>query len=72
LLLTVAIRATFLKPLFLLLTLVRFHTLIENQPINIYWSHYRDGLTPNFGKEAAATFVSNCKAPYIHSPACIE
>jgi hypothetical protein len=31
------LRAAFLKPLFLIMMMVRFHALIENQPINQEW-----------------------------------
>ena len=31
------LRAAFLKPLFLIMMMVRFHALIENQPINAEW-----------------------------------
>jgi hypothetical protein len=50
LLVTVAIRAAFLKPLFLISMLIRFHALIEGQPLNMQWAHYLDGLTPDFSK----------------------
>ncbi len=31
------VRAAFLKPLFLIMIMVRFHALVENQPINQVW-----------------------------------
>jgi hypothetical protein len=31
------LRAAFLKPLFLIMMMVRFHALIENQPLNQEW-----------------------------------
>ena len=37
-LLAAALRASFVKPLFLIMIMVRFHTLIENQPINEEWN----------------------------------
>lgn len=46
-----AIRAAFIKPLFLISMLVRFHTLIEEQPINMQWSHYLDQLSPDLGRK---------------------
>jgi len=49
-LLATVIRAAFIKPLFLISMLVRFHTLIEDQPINTQWSHYLDQLSPDFSR----------------------
>lgn len=49
-----AIRAAFIKPLFLISMLVRFHTLIEEQPINMQWSHYLDQLSPDLGRKRSA------------------
>jgi hypothetical protein len=50
LLLTMAIRAAFVKPLFLISMLVRFHSLIESQPVNREWSGYLDQLSPDFSR----------------------
>jgi hypothetical protein len=32
-----SVRSAFVKPIFLIMIMVRFHTLIENQPINQSW-----------------------------------
>jgi hypothetical protein len=55
LLLTIAIRAAIVKPLFLISMLVRFHALIEGQPINRQWTGYLDGLSPNFSRGTRAS-----------------
>jgi hypothetical protein len=34
----IALRAAFLKPLFLILLILRFHLLVEDQPVNPQWS----------------------------------
>ena len=41
-------RAAFIQPLFLICMMIRFHALIENQPINSTWVGYLDGLTDKF------------------------
>lgn len=43
-----AARAAFVKPLFLIMIMTRFHTLIENQPINTEWVGYLDQLSDKF------------------------
>ena len=47
---TAIIRSAFLKPLFLVSMLVRFHALVENQQLNTQWSDYLDRLTPDFAR----------------------
>ena len=47
-LLAVTVRAAFIQPLFLICMMIRFHALIENQPINATWVGYLDGLTDKF------------------------
>jgi hypothetical protein len=57
------LRAAFLKPLFLIMMMVRFHALIENQPINEEWDarlsmvsdKFRD-LGTRLGTQAKASF----------------
>jgi hypothetical protein len=55
------VRAAFLKPLFLIIILIRFHTLIENQPINETWDGYLSGLSNRFAglKTQAQTWASS-------------
>jgi len=43
-----AARAAFVKPLFLIMIMTRFHALIENQPINAEWVAYLDQLSDKF------------------------
>lgn len=50
LLLTLTLRAAFVHPLFLICIMIRFHALIENQPINATWVGYLDGLSDKFRK----------------------
>lgn len=47
-LMTSAVRSSFLKPLFLIVMMVRFHTLVENQPLNTDWDGYLSGLSEQF------------------------
>jgi hypothetical protein len=47
-LLALTVRAAFLHPLFLICIMIRFHALIENQPINTTWVGYLDGLSDKF------------------------
>ena len=51
------LRAAFLKPLFLIMMMVRFHALIENQPINQEWDARLATVSDKFrdlGTQAAA------------------
>ncbi len=51
------LRAAFLKPLFLIMMMVRFHALIENQPINQEWDARLATISDKFrdlGTQAAA------------------
>jgi len=51
------LREAFLKPLFLIMMLVRFHTLIENQPINAEWDARLATMSDKFrdlGQQAAS------------------
>jgi hypothetical protein len=51
-LLASTLRAAFIKPLLLICIMIRFHALIENQPINSSWVGYLDGLSEKFRKIA--------------------
>jgi hypothetical protein len=56
LLLAATLRAAFIKPLFLIVTTVRFHAPIEHQPINEAWNAQLDQVSDRFrslGKHAA-------------------
>jgi hypothetical protein len=48
LLLASAVRAAFLKPLFLIMMMVRFHTLVENQPIDAEWNQRLAAVSDKF------------------------
>ena len=48
LLLAAGLRAAFIKPLFLIMTMVRFHALIEHQPINEAWNAQLDQVSDKF------------------------
>jgi hypothetical protein len=41
-------RAAFVKPMFLIMIMTRFHALIEHQPINAGWVAYLDQLSGKF------------------------
>lgn len=47
-LLAAALRASFVKPIFLIMIMVRFHTLIENQPINEAWDTRLSEISDKF------------------------
>lgn len=47
-LLAATLRAAFIKPLFLIMMMVRFHTAIENQPINEAWDERLNSLSDRF------------------------
>jgi hypothetical protein len=54
------LRAAFLKPLFLIMMMVRFHALIENQPINEEWDARLSMVSDKFrtlGTQAKAAFA---------------
>jgi hypothetical protein len=54
------LRAAFLKPLFLIMMMVRFHALIENQPINQEWDARLATLSDKFrdlGTQAKTAFA---------------
>ncbi|HEY3886744.1 MAG TPA: hypothetical protein VGL62_16135 [Vicinamibacterales bacterium] len=64
-------RGAFLKPIFLIMVAVRFHELIEHQPINQEWVARLDGLSTKFrdlGQKAAAFVAPPSVQPAI-SPA---
>ncbi len=53
------LRAAFIKPLFLIMMMVRFHALIENQPINQEWDAGLAAISDKFrtlGTQAAPAF----------------
>jgi hypothetical protein len=61
------LRAAFLKPLFLIMMMVRFHALIENQPINQEWDARLAGISDKFrdlGTQAMADFAGSRPAPW--------
>lgn len=43
------LRASFIKPLFLIMMMVRFHALTENQPINQVWDERLASVSDKFG-----------------------
>ncbi len=58
-LLAATVRAAFIKPLFLIMMMVRFHALIENQPINQEWDARLSSVSEKFrtlGTQAAPVF----------------
>jgi hypothetical protein len=51
------LRAAFVKPIFLIMMMVRFHTVIEGQPINTEWEARLSAISDrfrDFGRDAAA------------------
>jgi hypothetical protein len=56
------LRAAFVKPVFLIMMMVRFHTLIENQPINQEWDARLASLSDKFrdlGTQAQGAFAQS-------------
>ena len=47
-LLAATLRAAFIKPLLLICIMIRFHALVQNQPINAAWVGNLDGLSDKF------------------------
>lgn len=47
-LLTAAVRSAFLKPIFLVKMMIRFHALVENQPINESWDARLSEISDKF------------------------
>lgn len=55
-----SVRAAFVKPLFLIIVMVRYHALIENQPIQAEWDQRLaelSGKFREFGERAAGTIT---------------
>ena len=54
-----AARGAFLKPVFLIMIIVRFHALIEHEPINQEWVARLDQLSDKFRDlgQKAQTFI---------------
>jgi hypothetical protein len=52
-LLAATLRASFIKPLFLIMMMVRFHALIENQPINQVWDDRLASVSDKFSSLGA-------------------
>jgi len=68
-------RGAFLKPLFLIMVTVRFHELIEHQPVNQEWVARLEQLSKKFGDlgQKAEAFVAppgglSAVAPAVSSP----
>jgi len=46
--LAAAVRNAFVKPVFLIMMMIRFHTLIEGQPIDASWNDYLASISDKF------------------------
>jgi hypothetical protein len=57
-LLAAALRAAFIKPLFLVMMMVRFHALIEGQPINQAWDDRLSSISDKFRTLGSQTVAS--------------
>lgn len=67
-----AARGAFLKPLFLIMVTVRFHALVENQPVNADWVARLEQLSTRFrdlGQRAQEAFAPGPAAPVVSTPA---
>ncbi len=60
-----SLRAAFVKPLFLIIIMVRYHALIENQPIQAEWDHKLAEISSKFREfgERAAGAVQSGPSP---------
>jgi len=60
-----SIHSAFIKPLFMVIILVKYHTLIEGQPINESWDGYLTGVSSQFGtlKQRAQAWTANPSGP---------
>jgi hypothetical protein len=66
-----AARGAFVKPIFLVMIMVRFHELIEHQPINRDWIARLDQVSARFrslGEKAAALVPSSAPAAGLSGP----
>ncbi len=62
-----SVRAAFVKPLFLIIVMVRYHALIENQPIAAEWDQRLASLSSRFrefGERAAGTLKGGGASPW--------
>jgi hypothetical protein len=57
-LLTSAVRSAFLKPIFLAKMMIRFHALVENQPINESWDAHLSELSDKFRDLGRKSFAA--------------
>jgi hypothetical protein len=65
------LRAAFLKPLFLIMMMVRFHALIENQPLNQEWDTRLATISDKFrdlGTQAGAALTGSSRFPWPGRP----
>lgn len=64
-------RAAFLKPVFLIMVAVRFHELIEHEPINQEWVSRLDQLSTKFRDlgQKAQGFIAPAAVPPLATPA---
>ena len=60
------IRQAFLKPIFLVMVMTKFHVLVRNQPINLEWDQRLSSVSRKFGEikeKAAAGWNPPAQAP---------
>jgi hypothetical protein len=60
-----SVRSAFLKPLFLIMVMVKFHSTARNQAINLEWDQRLTGASTKFGelKQQAEAWVSPGRGP---------
>ena len=66
------LRSAFLKPLFLIMVMIKFHVLVRNQPINLEWDARLSSISGKFGelKNTASEALPIGQAPVAaHTPA---
>lgn len=69
-LMTWALRSAFIKPLFLVMMMVRYHALIENQPLNTEWDGYLASISNQFNalRQDFQNVAGNSRRPGPQAP----
>jgi hypothetical protein len=68
------VRSAFLKPLFLIMVMVKFHVCVRNQPINLEWDERLSNLSNKFIdlKQKASDAYSPQSAGMAPAPQSLE
>jgi hypothetical protein len=58
-----AVRASFVRPLFLIMVMVKFHLSVRGQPINVEWEQRLESISDKFRELAGKIAAGWPKAP---------